>query len=64
MKRTCKRISFLLFGVSLGMAAAVGAGVCATVAGFSQYVGGAARDIGDAAEGTREEMHRGGRYRD
>lgn len=63
MKQAIKRVAFFMFGISLGLLAAVAVGGCSTVAGFSQFVGGVARDIGDAAEGTREEMHRNGRHR-
>ena len=63
MEGTCKGISILLFGISLGMAAAVFVGGCSTVAGFSQFVGGVARDIGDAAEGTRDHMAKNGPHR-
>jgi hypothetical protein len=63
MKRAAKRVAFLFLGMSLGVAAAIVVGGCSTVSGFSQFVGGVARDIGDAAEGTRDHMAKNGPHR-
>jgi predicted small secreted protein len=53
----------MVCGLLAGALAALLLGGCSTVAGFSQFVGGVARDIGDAAEGTRDHMAKNGPHR-
>jgi len=57
------RSLYLIAGLAAGMGLALFAGGCSTVSGLSQLVGGVARDIGDAAEGTRDHMAKNGPHR-
>jgi len=54
------RSLYLIAGLAVGMGVVVFTGGCSTVSGFSQLVGGVARDIGDAAEGARDHMAKNG----
>ena len=63
MKSRIRRNLDLILFVAMLSGSLVILGGCSTVSGFSSFVGGIARDIGDAAEGTRSKMHENGPHR-
>ena len=66
MNRTKNDIRTSATGAALlaaGLLALATLSACSTVSGIGSVFGGIGRDISDAAEGAREQMHKSGPHR-